>query len=217
MFTGIIEEVGTVRAVRPGSAMAGLDIAATVVTEGTRIGDSIAVNGVCLTVTAITPTAFTTAVMPETLRRSNLGSCTHGTRVNLERSVVYGGRIGGHQVQGHVDGTGRVLSRRGEGQALVVEIAAPLSVLHYVVEKGSIAVDGASLTVVGVTDRGMTVSLVSHTQAHSTLASLPVGANVNLEVDVIAKYVERLVQPRATGMTEAWLAEVGFAPGKEHR
>lgn len=210
MFTGIIEEVGTVRGVRPGSATAGLDIAATVVTGETRIGDSIAVNGVCLTVTAVTPSGFTAGVMPETLRRSNLGACSHGSRVNLERSVVYGGRVGGHQVQGHVDGTGRVVARRGEGQALVVGISAPPSVLRYVVEKGYIAVDGASLTVVSVDGGGLTVSLVSHTQEHSTLAGLPVGATVNLEGDVIAKYVERLLQPRETGITPEWLAQVGF-------
>lgn len=216
MFTGIIEEVGTVRVVRSGSATAGLEIAATVVTEGTRIGESIAVNGVCLTVTAVSRTGFTAGVMPETLRRSNLGACTHGTRVNLERSVAYGGRVGGHQVQGHVDGTGGVISRRGEGQALVVGIGAPPSLLRYVVEKGCVAVDGASLTVVGVDDRGFAVSLVHHTQDHSTLAALPVGAAVNLEVDVIAKYVERLMQRRETGVTASWLAQVGFAIGEEH-
>lgn len=216
MFTGIIEEVGTVRAVRPGSATAGLEIAAAIVLEGTRIGDSIAVNGVCLTVTAVARTGFTAGVMPETLRRSNLGACTHGTRVNLERSVVYGGRVGGHQVQGHVDGTGKVVTRRGEGQALVVGIGAPPPVLRYVVAKGCIAVDGASLTVVGVDDRGFTVSLVYHTQAQSTLAALPVGATVNLEADVIAKYVERLTQNHAADMTQEWLARAGFTAGGEH-
>lgn len=216
MFTGIIEEVGTVRAVRPGSATAGLEIAAAIVLEGTRIGDSIAVNGVCLTVTAVARAGFTAGVMPETLRRSNLGACTHGTRVNLERSVVYGGRVGGHQVQGHVDGTGKVITRRGEGQALVVGIGAPPPVLRYVVAKGCIAVDGASLTVVGVDDRGFTVSLVYHTQAQSTLAALPVGATVNLEADVIAKYVERLTQNHAADMTQEWLARAGFTAGGEH-
>lgn len=216
MFTGIIEEIGTVRVVRAGSATVGLEIAATVVTEGTRIGESIAVNGVCLTVTAVAPTGFTAGVMPETLRRSNLGACTHGTRVNLERAVVYGGRVGGHQVQGHVDGVGRVISRRGEGEALVVGVGASPSVLRYVVEKGYIAVDGASLTVVGVSDRGFTVSLVSHTQEHSTLAALPVGTVVNLEVDVVAKYIERLTHTHTADMTREWLTRVGFTAGGEH-
>lgn len=192
MFSGIVEEIGTVERATTGSHAA-LVIRCATVLEGTRLGDSIAVNGVCLTVAALAATTFTADVQPVTARRSNLGALRSGNPVNLERSVELGQRIGGHYVQGHVDATGRINRNEGEGAALVVRISAPPSILAYVVERGFIAVDGASLTVARLHRDGFEVSLVYHTQQHSTLAKLAPGNMVNLETDVIAKYVERLL------------------------
>jgi riboflavin synthase len=192
VFSGIVEEIGTVRRVTAGDRAA-LVVRCAAVLEGTRLGDSIAVNGVCLTVASLDEDTFTADVQPVTLRRSNLGSLRAGSRVNLERSVAVGQRIGGHYVQGHVDGIGRIVRREGEGSALVVHIAAPPAILSYVVERGFIAVDGASLTGAALHGNGFLVSLVYHTQQHITLSGAAVGELVNLEVDVIAKYVERLL------------------------
>ncbi len=206
MFTGIVEELGTVDAVEPG----GLVIAASRVLQGTEVGGSIAVNGACLTVTAIGAGSFSVDVMPETSRRTNLGLLRAGDRVNLERPLALGGRLGGHLVQGHVDATGRVASVRWEGEAAVVGFEAPPDVMRYLVDKGFIAVDGVSLTVVARDNSFFEVSVVDFTRQHTNLGSRRAGDLVNLEVDIIAKYVERLGQARTQGITADFLQEHGF-------
>lgn len=200
MFSGIVEEIGRVERISQSSAGLALTIGCSTVLEGTRLGDSIAVDGVCLTVASMTATTFTANVQPVTARLSTLGGRRIGDRLNLERALAAGQRMGGHYVQGHVDGTGRIAGKRGEGASILIDIEAPDEVMRYIVERGFISVDGASLTVMTLGSSGFTVSLVYHTQQHITLPDLPVGAPVNLEIDVIAKYVERLVQPyRDTG------------------
>jgi riboflavin synthase len=212
MFTGIVEEIGTVRALDPGGGDNALTIACRTVTEGTRIGDSINVNGVCLTVTDLSPEQFSVNLQPVTLRLSNLGDVRPGTRVNLERALAAGQRMGGHYVQGHVDGTGRVAGLQGEGKALIVRIAAPPEIQRYVVERGFISVDGASLTVMALHADGFSVSLVYHTQQNITLPTKRPGERVNLEVDILSKYVERLLeQGPAQRVDMELLRRTGFA------
>jgi riboflavin synthase len=189
VFTGIIEEIGTV-VEATGDA---LTIAARTVLSDLRVADSIAVNGVCLTVVARTAATFSVELMPETLRRTNLGDLRPGDGVNLERPVPVGGRLGGHIVQGHVDGTGPLLAKEPEGNALLVTIGLPPDLARYVVPKGFIAVDGVSLTVVEAAADRFTVALIPFTQAHITLPRQPIGYRANLEVDILAKYVERLL------------------------
>ncbi len=205
MFTGIVEEVGTVKAVSPTS----LTVAAVKVLEGTELGDSIAVNGVCLTATLLSADWFAVEVMPETLRRTNIGSLKAGDRVNLERPLAVGGRFGGHFVQGHVDGTGTVASTRREGDAILLSFEAPPEIMKYIVEKGFIAVDGVSLTVVEYSPTTFSVSLVGYTQDNTTLGGAKPADVVNLEVDIIAKYAERLGEGKSNITTE-FLAEHGF-------
>lgn len=213
MFTGIIEEIGTVRQVVTGPA-GRLTIAAQEVLVGTRPGDSIAVNGVCLTVTTLEGRSFTADVMPQTLRQSNLGRLTVGSPVNLERAATPAGRLGGHLVQGHTDAVGQVVRQLREANALWVTISAPPEVMRYIVPRAFIAVDGASLTVARVEAGRFAVSLVPHTQEHITLPRQPIGSLVNLEVDIIAKYVERLLQGEEgeAGRRLSWehLAQHGF-------
>lgn len=205
MFTGIVEEVGTVSSMGPGK----IAVSASTVLEGTRAGDSIAVNGACLTVAVLGPASFTVDVMPETLRRTNLGQLRPGSRVNLERALLVGGRIGGHLVQGHVDAAGSVISLVPEGGAIIARFSAGPEVMRYVVEKGFIAVDGVSLTVVS-SDRGsFAVSLVGFTLGNTILGSRKIGDQVNLEVDVMAKYVEKLGRGGG-GVTLDFLSEHGF-------
>ncbi len=190
MFTGIVEEMGRVASIEGGE----LTVAATIALEGTRIGDSIAVNGACLTVTRIENGTFAVDVVPETLRRTNLGDLAPGDPVNLERSLAFGGRVGGHLVQGHVDATGAVAEITPDGDAVLVRYTTPPEVLRYVVEKGFITVDGASLTVVGVGPDWFSVTLIPHTGVSTVLGARQVGERVNLEADILAKYVERLVR-----------------------
>ena len=206
MFTGIIEEVGKVSSTPAGS----LVIAASEVVSGIKDGGSIAVNGVCLTVTSFTANSFSVDVMPETLKRTNLGLLSAGDKVNLERPVALGGQMGGHLVQGHVDDTGRVASVLWEGEATLIKFEASPEVMRFVVEKGFIAVDGISLTIASREANSFWVSVVDYTLQHSTLGNRQVGDLVNLEVDVIAKYVEQLSQPRSTGLTAEFLQEHGF-------
>ena len=188
MFTGIVEEVGSVKAVEEGR----LVIGASEVLSDVKIGDSIAVNGACLTVTTYDESGFSVDVVPETLRRTNLGELTSGSPVNLERSMPAHGRFGGHMVQGHVDGTATIRSVESEGDALMVIFDAPTPVMRYVVEKGFIAVDGASLTIVNCDNFSFSVTIIPHTQENTVFKSKRVGDSVNLEVDIMAKYVERL-------------------------
>jgi riboflavin synthase len=198
VFTGLVEEVGRVSRLEAGE-MSRLSVSASRVLEGTRVGDSVSVNGVCLTVNEIGPGTLVFYAMPETLRRSALGDLAEGSAVNLERAMSPAGRFGGHIVQGHVDGVGEVSDVRPEGEAEVWAFRAPEPVLRYVVEKGSICVDGISLTVVSVREGSFTVSILPQTRANTNLGELRVGDRVNLEADVIAKYVERLLGPREAG------------------
>ncbi|WP_405495094.1 riboflavin synthase [Streptomyces sp. NBC_00096] len=193
MFTGIVEELGEVAAVEELAEASRFRLRGPVVTEGAKHGDSIAVNGVCLTVVETAEGEFTADVMQETLNRSSLGALTKGSRVNLERPMALGGRLGGHLVQGHVDGTGEILSRTPSEHWEIVKVALPANLSRYVVEKGSITVDGVSLTVVEAAADWFTISLIPTTLALTTLGIKEPGDPVNLEVDVLAKYVERLL------------------------
>ena len=195
MFTGIVEEVGTVDALRPG----GLSIAATVVMDGLRPGSSINVSGACLTVTSRNDSSFTVDIVPETLRRTSLGALEGGDPVNLERPVAVNGRLDGHIVQGHVDGTGTIESVTSEGDALMIAIQAPPSVMRFVVEKGFIAVDGTSLTIVNCDQEVFAVTVIPYTRDNTVLGSRRVGDQVNLETDIVAKYVERLLPQARSG------------------
>lgn len=196
MFTGIVEELGTVVALDTAADSARLTISGPLVTSDAEHGASIAVNGVCLTVVTHGEGQFTVDVMAETLRRSSLGALRPGDRVNLERAMAASSRFGGHVVQGHVDGTGTITARTPGERWEVVEVSLPAELTPYVVEKGSITVDGVSLTVVDVTDDAFTVSLIPTTLELTTLGTKGVGDPVNLEVDVLAKYVERLLATR---------------------
>lgn len=214
MFTGIIEETGTVRSVTPGRDAATLEIAASVVLEDVRIGDSIAVNGVCVTVTEFSRDTFKADLMPETLKATSLATVKHGTRVNLERTLRADGRLGGHIVSGHVDCTAKIRAMRAEGNAVYMELAVPAEYLIYLVRKGSVALDGTSLTVFDVGQDLITVSLVPHTRAATILGAKKPGDLVNLECDILAKYAERMLQPsanQAVGLSLNTLKEHGFA------
>ena len=211
MFTGIIEEIGTVRRIEHGAKGARLTIQAKIVLEDTRIGDSIATNGVCLTVVSMTGDSFSADVMAESLRRSSLGTLQGGSPVNLERAMAANGRFGGHIVSGHIDGTGTIASQKREDNAVWVKIKTPAPLLRYIVEKGSIAIDGVSLTVAVVTDTDFSVSIIPHTGAQTILLGKKPGDPVNLECDVIGKYVEKLTAPHKTGgISTNFLAENGF-------
>ncbi|MEU2158239.1 riboflavin synthase [Streptomyces sp. NPDC019396] len=203
MFTGIVEELGEVTAVEELDDASRFRLRGPQVTEGAKHGDSIAVNGVCLTVVETADGEFTADVMAETLKRSSLGGLAVGSRVNLERPMVADGRFGGHIVQGHVDGTGTIVDRTPSEHWELVRISLPQGLARYVVEKGSITVDGVSLTVVDAGPDSFTISLIPTTLALTTLGIKQPGDPVNLEVDVIAKYVERLLGSRAGAGTDA--------------
>lgn len=212
MFTGIIEEVGHVKALRRGAKSFTIEVEAGLVMEGTQVGDSIATNGVCLTVTSLTGHGFTADVMPETVRRTALGQLTAGSPVNLERALSLQTRLGGHIVSGHIDGTGRISDRRQDDTALWLTVECSASLLRYIIQKGSITIQGVSLTVAHVDDHSFSVSLIPHTQLATTLHQARVGDLVNLENDIIAKYVEKLlgVQSSADDALMQKLAQNGF-------
>ena len=214
MFTGIVEELGTIRAVRRGARSAVLSIAARTVLEDLKIGDSVAVNGVCLTVTSLDDGGFTADVMPETLRRSSLGALGPGGRVDLERAMAAGGRFGGHIVSGHIDGTGTIRALRRDDNAVWYTVSAAPALLKYIVEKGSIAIDGISLTVAAVDETSFSVSVIPHTAANTILGTKRPGDTVNLETDLIGKYVEKLLsfrdEPASGGLTLEILRQNGF-------
>lgn len=193
MFTGIIEEMGRVRSVSLAGASGKISIEAKKVLEGTRTGDSIAVNGVCLTVVSLERDGFTADVMAETVRRSNLGQLHRGDRVNLERAMAADGRFGGHIVSGHIDGEGLIKSYRKEENAVWITVEADPGILRLIVEKGSVCIDGVSLTVAAVSERDFQVSVIPHTGEETTLLKKKPGDKVNLENDVVGKYVERLL------------------------
>ncbi|MDE2931409.1 MAG: riboflavin synthase [Chloroflexota bacterium] len=195
MFTGIIKALGTVTHVAATADGAQLEIAAPGFADTLSEGESVAVNGACLTVAALAPPTIMFSLTPETLSRTNLGDLTQGDIVNLEPALRVGDSLSGHVVQGHVDCTGTILEQAVVGDSVEMRFSAPPEVLRYLIEKGSIAVDGVSLTVFGINSRSFGVSLVQYTQEHTNLTRKPVCASVNLEVDLFAKYVERILQP----------------------
>jgi riboflavin synthase len=216
LFTGIIEETGRVEWVAKGAKSSRLRIKAGLVLEDAGAGDSICTSGVCLTVAKLEGNCFEADVMAETMRRSKLGSLSAGSRVNLERAVRLGGRLGGHMVSGHIDGTGTVRSLSREDNAVWLSISTGEPLLRYIVEKGSIAVDGVSLTVASVDQEGFKVSVIPHTGRETTLLQLKIGDAVNLECDIIGKYVEKLLDPARyqnvgeAGFSETFLRSNGF-------
>lgn len=193
MFTGIVEEIGTVVSVSQGTKAAKLTLHGNLIFEDMHIGDSIAVNGVCLTVTEKTSNTFIVDVMPETLRRSSLGKLSKGSKVNMERAMAANGRFGGHIVSGHIDGTGEIESFVKEDNAIWVTIKASSKLLKYIIEKGSITIDGISLTVAYVDNRCFKVSIIPHTAANTTLLTKKAGDIVNLENDIVGKYIDKLL------------------------
>jgi len=209
MFTGIVEEIGRVTSTQPRN----LIITASKVLQGMELGGSIAVNGVCLTVTSFNSSSFVVDIMPETLRRTNLGLLCAGDEVNLERPLTPEKQLGGHFVQGHIDDTGRVTSVTWDGEAMLIRLEAPPEAMRYIVKKGFIAVDGVSLTIVDCDASSFLVSIVDYTRKHTTLGSKRVGDLFNLEVDIIAKYLERLSQAHRPGITVDFLQEHGFLVG----
>lgn len=222
MFTGLVEELGEVQSRQQSSSGAVLTIKGNLVRKDLKPGDSVAVNGICLTVSRLGGAGeFYADIMPETLRRTNLHELRQGSKVNLERALRAGDRLGGHFVSGHIDGTGEIISCRREGNAEIYHFAAPPQVLRYLVEKGSVAVDGISLTVVTVEETSFSVSLIPHTAALTTLGYKKPGDRVNLEADMLAKYLEKLLAeyfPKMVGQTDkkgitiSMLQEKGFLP-----
>lgn len=213
MFTGIIEEIGTIERIVRGGKSLQLAIAAKKVLEDVQLGDSISVSGVCLTVTTFTKTHFTADVMPETFKSTALAALAPGSRVNLERAMAANGRFGGHFVSGHVDGVGHIVSKKREENALYVTVSYPEELGRYFLYKGSIALDGTSLTLFGVTDDGVTVSLIPHTQDETILAAKNVGDPVNIECDMLAKYVGNMLEKKEApkrGVTMDLLKENGY-------
>lgn len=216
MFTGIVEELGTLERVERGAVSAHLNIRAREILKDVGLGDSISVNGVCLTVTEYGNDRFTADVMGETLAKTNLSDLRVGDRVNLERALRMGDRIGGHMVSGHIDGVGTILDISPHGIAQVISVQAPELVMRYVIRKGSVAIDGISLTVVDCTDQTFRVSIIPHTAKLTTLGFKKKGDSVNLEADMLARYVEKFLQgrePKADGsgrIDSAFLGKHGF-------
>ncbi|MNC44849.1 Riboflavin synthase [compost metagenome] len=203
MFTGLIEEVGVLRGVSSGGEMMVLNIGASLIMGDLKIGDSVSVNGVCLTATSIGEHSFTVDVMPQTYRNSNLKELRSGSKMNLERAMAAGGRFGGHIVQGHVDGTGEIRSVKRDQNAVVFEITPDKnSLFKYIIPKGSITIDGISLTVVNTTSSAFTVSIIPHTLGETVLAHKRPGDSINIECDVLGKYVDHLLHYRGAGSEE---------------
>lgn len=220
IFTGIIEEMGTIKHLAITEPSGEIAVKAKKVLENTKVGDSIAVNGVCLTVISLQPDGFHADIMAETFRRSSLKECKAGSKVNLERAMAADGRFGGHIVSGHIDGTGTIISNRREGNAVWVKIKTPPQILRLIVEKGSVCIDGISLTVAELAEDNFSVSVIPHTAGETTLLNKKAGDLVNLENDIIGKYVEKLLafaNPKTAGqetaspeLTMEFLKEYGF-------
>ena len=216
MFTGLVEELGVIQGITNGPKSSKLNIKAQVVLEGLKLGDSIAVNGVCLTVVSFTSHFFEAQVMAETLYKTNLKNLKAGDQVNLERAMALGDRIGGHLVSGHVDGMGKIIEKKIHDIAEVFKIQGPVEIIKYLVPKGSIAIDGISLTIVDVNEKDFTVSIIPHTRGLTTLGFKEVGDLVNLEIDMLAKYVEKLLstkektKEKQSGLSMSALVENGF-------
>lgn len=198
MFTGIVEEKGSVDFVSNGR----IEISCRKVLDGTKLGDSICVNGVCLTVTSLSSSGFSADVMNETLSRSNLGSLKKGSSVNLERAMAADGRFGGHFVSGHIDGTGTISRMKNDGNAVWIYVSSPKEILNLIVEKGSVAIDGISLTVASVSETDFSVSVIPHTGSETSLLSKKEGDVVNLENDIIGKYVQKLMSVKEDDTTQ---------------
>lgn len=215
MFTGIIEEVGMIKEVKKGVNSYALNIQGDIIFDNLRVGDSVAVNGVCLTVSNLLPKTFAADIMHETLNRSSLGSLKSGSFVNLERAMSAMGRFGGHMVSGHIDGQGRVISIKRDDNAIWYTIAAEEKILRYIIEKGSIAVDGISLTVATVTSSDFSFSAISHTVKATILTNKKVGSFVNLENDLVGKYIEKFLgissaDTPSKGITKEFLGKFGY-------
>jgi riboflavin synthase len=214
MFTGIVEEVGRLGAIRRGAKSARLTVSAPIVCQRTRIGDSIAISGVCLTVVQIDGPNLSFDAIPETIARTSLKAVRIGNGVNLERAMLLDGRFGGHLVQGHVDGTGTLIAARQEENARILRIGAPSDLMRYVIPKGSVTLDGISLTVVETGQDWFTVAIIPHTWSNTTLCERRIGDPLNIENDVIARYLEKLLDARglgSTGITPGKLSAAGFA------
>lgn len=216
MFTGIIEEIGVMKSIKKGSDSAVITIGARKVLEDIHLGDSIAMNGVCLTVTSFDHNSYSVDVMHETLNRTNLGQLKSGSRVNLERAMAANGRFGGHIVAGHCDGTGVITAMEKDDNAIWVNISCQKAILKYIVEKGSITIDGISLTVARVDDKSFAVSVIPHTGSNTTLLEKKAGDTVNLETDILGKYVEKLLnyqkeeEEKPSSITMDFLRQHGF-------
>ena len=217
IFTGIIEELGVVKSIAINGASGCITIKSKKVLEGTQLGDSIAVNGTCLTVTSINSDGFSADVMAETVKRTSLSQVGKGDLVNLERAMILNGRFGGHIVSGHIDGTGTITKYTKEENAIWVTIKAPDEILDLIVEKGSICIDGISLTVATVSDQDFQVSIIPHTAKETTLIHKKVGSLVNLENDIVGKYIKKLMEnnqeeqaKKASGLTMEMLEEYGL-------
>jgi riboflavin synthase len=214
MFTGIVEETGAIRNLVSGQSSAVLTVEAARVLDGIRLGDSIAVNGACLTVTGFSASSFTADVMYETLQKTNLGRLQAGSRVNLERALAMGDRLGGHLVAGHVDVAGVILSLQDKGIATEIWVAAPGELEQYLIPQGSVALDGVSLTIAALKEGALMVGLIPRTRETTTLGGKKIGDLLNIEADLLGKYVSSLLQrtgvPAKKEITADWLAEKGF-------
>lgn len=213
MFTGIVEELGTVSRISQSGDSMKLTIATNTIVSDGKLGDSIAVNGICLTVTSFTAHSFTVDVMPETMRATSLRMLGHGSKVNLERAMAANGRFGGHFVTGHIDGIGTILNKKQHYNAIYYKIGVPNTLLRYCLQKGSIAVDGTSLTIFAIDESSFTLSLIPHTVSESIIGEKVAGDIVNIECDMIGKYIERfIIEPKqhTTSVTENFLQENGF-------
>ncbi len=215
MFTGLVEEIGHIKAMKKGSNSIRLSVAANGIMDDVKLGDSIATNGICLTVVDFDSNGFSADVMPETMNRSSFHKQKEGSRVNLERALRVGDRMGGHMVSGHIDGVGEIVSQTKDDNAIWVSISAPKNILKYVIEKGSIAIDGISLTVAYVDDKQFKVSIIPLTQDDTTLVSKKTGSLVNLECDMTAKYIEKFMfhkedEKEESNISMDFLKENGF-------
>ncbi|MYL49579.1 riboflavin synthase [Halobacillus litoralis] len=216
MFTGIVEEIGTLKSVKNKTEALEVNISAKEILTDVKLGDSISINGVCLTVTSFSEQTVSFDVMPETYRATNIHELQQGEPVNLERAMAAGGRFGGHLVSGHIDGTGKIVSKKPESNAVYYEIELPEELIQYFVYKGSIAVDGTSLTVFGVHDSRVTISLIPHTMEHTVLGAKGPGDSVNIECDMIGKYVAHFLsgqnkeEPKSR-LSRQFLSDNGFA------
>ncbi|RWZ58900.1 riboflavin synthase [Halobacillus fulvus] len=216
MFTGIVEEIGTLKSVKSKTESLEVTVKADKILDDVNLGDSISVNGVCLTVTSFTDQTVDFDVMPETYRATTLHELSQGSPINLERAMAAGGRFGGHLVSGHIDGTGKIVSKNPESNAVYYDIELPDELIHYFVYKGSIAVDGTSLTVFGVKDNKVTISLIPHTMEHTVLGGKGPGDKVNIECDMIGKYVAHFLQGQQSehpksALSKQFLSDNGFA------